>query len=51
MCVFDTYVQIIWTLQHTFEAANIEKEATLKDVFNAKAEVLRLKNELCQAQT
>jgi hypothetical protein len=38
-------------LRHTFEVANIEKEVALEDAFNAKVEVLCLKNKLCQAQT
>jgi hypothetical protein len=33
-----------------FEATTSEKEATFKEALNVKAEVLRLKNELHQAQ-
>jgi hypothetical protein len=38
---------MISMLRHAFEATGIKKEAMLKDVFNAKAKVLHLKNELC----
>jgi hypothetical protein len=48
--VSGTYVQMIRTLQHAFEITNTKKEVALKDVFNAKVEVLCLKNELQQAQ-
>jgi predicted cation transporter len=41
---------MIRTLWHAFEVANIEKEATLENVLNAKAEVLRFKNKLRQVQ-
>jgi hypothetical protein len=43
-------VQTIGTLQHTFQATNTQKEGALEDVFNTKAKVLHLKNELHQAQ-
>jgi hypothetical protein len=48
--VFGTNVQTIGTLQHTFEATTTKKEVTLEEALNAKIEVMRLKNELCQAQ-
>jgi hypothetical protein len=38
-------------LHHTFKATTIEKEVALEEVLNAKVEVLRPRNELCQAQT
>ncbi len=34
---------------HAFEATSIEKEVAFEDGFNAKVEVLHLKNELHQA--
>jgi len=33
-------------LKHIFKATNIEKEVAFEDAFNAKVEVLHLKNEL-----
>ncbi len=50
MHVSNKYVQAIRTLRHAFEATNTEKEATFKNVLNTKIEVMRLKNELHQAQ-
>jgi hypothetical protein len=43
-------VQVIRTLWDAFEVTNTEKEATFENVLNAKIEVMRLKNELRQAQ-
>jgi len=48
--VFGIYVQTIGTLQHTFEASITKKEATFEEAFNLKIGVMRLNNELCQAQ-
>jgi hypothetical protein len=48
--VFSTYVQTIGTLQHTFEATITKKEVTFEEALNAKTKVMRLNNELCQAQ-
>ncbi len=49
--VFNTYMQTIGTLRHAFEATITEKEVAFMETLNAKTKVLRLKNELCQAQT
>jgi hypothetical protein len=38
-------------LWHTFEAATIKKEVELEEALNVKTKVMRLKNELRQAQT
>jgi hypothetical protein len=48
LCIFSTYVQMINTLRHDFEATNIEKEIALINTFNDKVETLCLQNELCQ---
>jgi hypothetical protein len=50
LCVFGTSVQTIGTLWHVFEATSTEKEVAFEDGFNAKVEVLCLKNKLHQAQ-
>jgi hypothetical protein len=44
-------MQTIGTLRHAFEATITEKEVAFMETLNAKTKVLRLKNELCQAQT
>jgi hypothetical protein len=44
-------VQTIGTLWHNFETTITEREATFEEALNVKTEVMRLKNELQQAQT
>jgi hypothetical protein len=49
LCVSSTYVQMMGTLWHAFEATNTEKEVVFKNVLHAKVKVLHLKNKLHQA--
>jgi len=51
LCVFSTYVQTLGTLCHAFETTIIEKEVAFEEALNVKTKVMRLKNELRQAQT
>ncbi len=44
-------MQTLGTLCHAFETTIIEKEVALEEALNVKTKVMRLKNELQQAQT